>query len=308
MNKRLKTCSLVPHSIQQRPQAQAHAQPEGEQIVLEGPRIFMPPRVFGEFVDVHVSSYDTAVVVFLGSTEERFRHERIELAPNHFLSASLDPFNWICIQCLNANNETKAFLTHSKRIIDNAIELPKVDDDKREAFSEDSTVTLDFECCTKLEKESWKDCVNAMVHWYQVSPANAEFWVHPQLIRWLEDVTSLKLSYPKQRPVWKRFQPGTYEILNDKYPQHAGLDLIFTLGSVGMKSEAANWIYLDEGGDELLRVPCDKPNSMTLVYRTASEDGGEASIKRFKEYFQHTGDDAYSTQMVITYPVIIHEE
>lgn len=297
--KKPKKDSLVPHTITNNITGDTEDE-ESEIIVVQDG--FLPPKMFHDYCSLKVQG---RALVFLGSVEERFCHDRIELHPGQVLHVQMDPFNWICIQSHSSESCTISYTKRTVEELDYC--LPAVEDELKEKFAEESTITLEnIDLFPKVPKFEWQECVNAMVHWYQVSNATkTAFEAHPQFLKWLEDLTNLKLAYSTQRPVWRRFKAGHYVIMNDKYPQEPGLDVIYTFETTCASRDISNWIYLDGDGEELLRVPCDKPRCLTLVYKTADENG-ESSIKRFKQYWPHcdSSNANYAIQMVITFPVV----
>jgi hypothetical protein len=291
---------------------------------FEKPFHHVPPVILEEkeFYNFTLFFYSddssSSLTVLLGTKGDSFNFEKILLSCGSCLYVTgFSPYNWLCIaptpddslkavklEIIHVNNPFTAeffepisfdlesakaeFIDSSMLILDNFFLESKVQEMK-----------------SLLDEFSFKENILATLHWFEEtnevidnwqSLLSSFTWFSREFISLLEDLTNLSLDIPMDLPKWKRFKPGHYVILNDRYPEPEGLDLIFTLSS-NNQIVGGDWVYLSETGEEIARFP-PKSNSLALVYRAP-----ESGVKRFKQYWNKFGSSSasYTYQMTITF-------
>ena len=283
----------------------------------------VPPTCLGEeFFDFNLffqtDDLSEVLTVFLGTKGDHFRFEKVLLTGGSRLHVTgFSPYNWFCIAPV-PSDLVKIVVIKSTHIANpsdaECFESISLDLNLYKAeFIDSSMLQVDNflndskkdQLISLLENLNFQENINATLHWFE-EPSEAVndpqgmlsplFWYSKKFISFLEDLTNLSLDIPFDPPNWKKFSPGHYIILNDRYPEQDGLDLIFTL-SPKDKIEGGDWVYLDEGGEEIARF-APQSNSLVLVYRAP-----DSNVKRFKQYWNKfdSSEQCFSYQMIITF-------
>jgi hypothetical protein len=258
------------------------------------------------------------LTVLLGTKGDSANFEKILLSSGSCLYVTeFSPYNWFCL-APTPDESLKAvkldiipvnipFTTEFFEPISFDLESAKAE------FIDSSLLVLDNffpeakarEMTSLLDEFSFKGNILATLHWFEEtneaidhwqSSLSSFPWFSREFTSLLEDLTNLSLDIPIDSPKWKKFKPGHYVILNDRYPEPEGLDLIFTL-SPSDQIVGGDWVYLSETGEEIARFP-PQSNSLVLVYRAP-----ESGVKRFKQYWNKFGSSSatYTYQMIITF-------